>query len=197
MRKIEYIFIDSDTERCDSASGKPNSLEISRAQAVSSNAQNNNCKSGRHAVPNLGYHYVVNPEGLVLHPTDISIPAHIIQGPIYDPDKYNRCSICIRYDGSLRSETWLINPDLSCSAAAHQRNALIDLLVELRSHFPDAMILGVSEIDGRELYSKNIIVSDAMNALRRELSEQRVQCELAQTSPSHVESLQSELSDLP
>lgn len=196
MRKIEYIFIDSDTDRCDSASGKPNSLEISRAQAVSSNAQNNNCKSGRHAVPNLGYHYVVNPEGLVLHPTDISIPAHIIQGPIYAPDKYNRCSICIRYYGSIRTESWIINNE-PLTMNHKKRAALLTLLASLRQHFPDAKILGVSEIDGRELYSKNIIVSDAMNALRRELSEQRVQCELAQTSPSHVESLQSELSDLP
>ncbi len=44
-------------------------------------------------------------------------------------------------------------------------------LVDLRQHFPDAKILGVSEIDGRELYCKNIIVSDAMNVLRRELSD--------------------------
>ena len=63
MRKIEYIFIDSDRETRD---GKP----------------------GRHAVPNLGYHYVVNSEGLVLNPTDVCIPAHIIQGLVYDPDKY-------------------------------------------------------------------------------------------------------------
>lgn len=231
MRKIEYIFIDSDTDRCDSASGKPNSLEISRAQAVSSNAQNNNCKSGRHAVPNLGYHYVVNPEGLVLHPTDISIPAHIIQGPIYDPDKYNRCSICIRYCGSLEpgalrsalpfgsskrlstarlplgftaSLVEVIGRPLAYASLVEelkghknleQREALIRLLVVLRSHFPDAKILGVYEIDGRELYSKNIIVSDVMNALRRELSEQRTQCELAQKLSSRDESLQSELSD--
>ena len=132
MRKIEYIFIDSDTE-------------------------NSNRKSGRHAVPNLGYHYVVNSEGLVLNPTDACIPVHIIQGPVYDPDKYNHCSIFIRYCGSIRPKA--------------QRAALLQLLVDLRQHFPDAKILGVSEIDGRELYCKNIIVSDAMNVLRRELSD--------------------------
>ena len=174
MRKIEYIFIDSDTE-------------------------NNNRKSGHHVVPNLGYHYVVNSEGLVLNPTDVCIPAHIIQGPIYDPDKYNKCSIFIRYCGSIRSEAWLLEPAGTLNPATRslrvsegrttlasamlnvsrldrrsnlkQRQALISLLVELRRHFPDAKILGVSEIDGHELYCKNIIVSDAMNVLRRELSD--------------------------
>lgn len=137
MRKIEYIFIDSDRE-------------------------NDNHKSGRHVVPNFGYHYVVNSEGLVLNPTDISLTANIIQGPVYDPDKYNKCSIFIRYCGSLEPGTLNHEP----------RKALIELLVSLRKHFPESKILGVSEIDGRELYCKNIIVSDAMNVLRRELSEQ-------------------------
>ena len=146
MRKIEYIFIDSDRETRD---GKP----------------------GHHAVPNLGYHYVVNSEGLVLNPTDVCIPAHIIQGPVYDPDKYNHCSIFIRYCGSIRPEAWLIDPNASCRTVMPQREALIKLLVQLRNHFPDAKILGVTELDGRELYSKNIIVSDAMNVLRRELSD--------------------------
>ena len=170
MRKIEYIFIDSDTE---THNGKP----------------------GRHAVPNLGYHYVVNrgssecnpsslgdcrvasevgnanSEGLVLNPTDVCIPAHIIQGPVYDPDKYNHSSIFIRYCGSIRPEAWLMQSGSSCSTIMAQRAALLQLLVELRQHFPDAKILGVSEIDGRELYYKNIIVSDAMNVLRRELSD--------------------------
>ena len=193
MRKIEYIFIDSDTETHD---GKPS----------------------RHAVPNLGYHYVVNrgssecnpsslgdcrvasevgnanSEGLVLNPTDVCIPAHIIQGPVYDPDKYNHCSIFIRYCGSLRpelleqreqspcshelcrvatkvdaSQAWLMQSGTSCSTIMAQRAALLQLLVDLRQHFPK--ILGVSEIDGRALYCKNIIVRDAMNVLRRELSD--------------------------
>lgn len=145
MRKIEYIFIDSDRETRD---GKP----------------------VRHAVPNLGYHYVVNSQGVVLNPIDISRTPSIIPGPIYDPDKYNKYSIFIRYCGSIRAEAWLIEPNVSRNAVLQQRTALIRLLVQLRSHFPDTKILGVSEIDGRELYSKNIIVSDAMNVLRRELS---------------------------
>ena len=143
MRKIEYIFIDSDHE-------------------------NDTHESGRHVVPNFGYHYVVNSQGCVLNPTDISLTSNIIQGPVYDPDKYNKCS---RYCGSIRSEEWLINPNASCNAIMAQRAALLQLLVHLRKHFSEAKILGVSEIDGRELYCKNIIVSDAMNVLRRELSD--------------------------
>ena len=52
-----------------------------------------------------------------------------------------------------------------------QRKVLIELLVELRKHFPDAKILGVAEIDGKASHCKNIIVSDAMNVLRQELSD--------------------------
>ena len=121
MRKIEYIFIDSD-------------------------CATSNRKSGHRAIPNLGYHFVVNSEGLVLNPTGISIPAHIIRGPVYDPDKYNDCSIFIRYCGSISPEAWLMQSGNSCSTI-------------------------MAEIDGKELHSRNIIVSDAMNVLRRELSD--------------------------
>ena len=51
-----------------------------------------------------------------------------------------------------------------------QRAALLNLLVQLRGLYPSAKILGASELDGKELYSKNIIVSDTMNVLREELS---------------------------
>jgi hypothetical protein len=40
----------------------------------------------------------------------------------------------------------------------------------LRKHFPDAKILGVSELDSKELCAKNIIASNTMNLLRKELS---------------------------
>jgi len=52
-----------------------------------------------------------------------------------------------------------------------QREALLELLSQLRQAFPSAKILGVSEINGKELHACNIIVSDAMNVLRRELSD--------------------------
>ena len=147
MRKIEYIFIDSD-------------------------CQNDNSKSDRHAVSLFRHHFTVNSEGLVLNPIDISQTVNLIQGPIYDRDKYNKCAISIRYCGSLLPHIWLTDPDASCAALALQRAALLQLLVKLRKHFPNAKILGVSELDGKELYTKNIIISDSMNVLRRELSEQ-------------------------
>lgn len=46
------------------------------------------------------------------------------------------------------------------------RGELIDRLVSLRRQHPDAKILGVSEIDG-----ERICPSEAMNSLRRELSD--------------------------
>ena len=145
MRKIKYIFIDSD-------------------------CPNDNNKSRRRALPNFGYHFIVTKEGLVLHPTNIDIPAKLIPGPVYDRDKYNKCSIGIRYCGSLLPHAWLIDPNTSCKSAMQQRAALLNLLVQLRGLYPSAKILGASELDGKELYSKNIIVSDTMNVLREELS---------------------------
>ena len=135
MRKIDYIFIDSDRE------------------ALSS-------KSDRYDVSNLRYHYVVNSQGCVIIPTPVQLTTTLIDGPIYDPDKYNKCSIFVRYCGNLMSNDIL-----------GQRAALLNLLVELRQHFPEAKILGLSEIDGKGLHSRNIIVSDAMNQVRRELSD--------------------------
>ena len=146
MRKIEYIFIDSD-------------------------CQANDSKSRHHALPNFGYHFVINSQGLVIHPTNIDIPAKLIPGPIYDRDKYNKCSISIRYCGSLLPHAWLIDPNTSCKSAMQQRAALLKLLVQLRGLYPSAKILGVKELDGKEIYAKNIIVSNSMNVLRRDLSD--------------------------
>ena len=135
MRKIDYIFIDSDREA-------------------------NNSKSDCYDVSNIRYHYVVNSQGIVINPTPVQLTSKLIDGPIYDPDKYNKCSIFVRYCGDIMSNDIL-----------GQRATILSLLVELRQHFPDAKILGLSEIDGKELHSRNIIVSDAMNVLRRELSD--------------------------
>lgn len=51
-----------------------------------------------------------------------------------------------------------------------QRNALIAELVRLRRHYPDAKILGLSEIDTSSAYAP-IKVSPWMNQLRREMSD--------------------------
>lgn len=50
------------------------------------------------------------------------------------------------------------------------REALIDQLVELRSHHPDAKILGISEVDLHFAHAP-IKVNPWMNELRLELSE--------------------------
>lgn len=153
MRKINYIFIDSDTQALDSKSGRPAMSDL------------------RHQLSALGpYHFIVNSEGCVIPLTDLHRTREFIPGPIYDPDKYNRCSIFIRYIGNLRPEDWLTYPGDTCKRVSAQRQALLDLLVQLRQCFPSAKILGLSELNGKELHSRNIIVSDAMNLLRSELS---------------------------
>ena len=141
MRKIVYIFIESD-------------------------AQNDDSKSGCCAVSLFRHHFVINKEGNVLNPIDICSTANLIQGPIYERNKYNRCSISIHYCGSLELGT--INYEL--------REKLIRLLVDLRSRFPDAKILATNEFLPETVNSKHgphssITVSNSMNLLRRELSD--------------------------
>lgn len=104
-----------------------------------------------------GYHYVVNAAGVVRNPLDIHQPgtfAAVIRNlNPFDRRDYNAFSIGIQYNGSLEEDP-------------KQRETLIDLLVELRSHFPEAKIITTSEIDG-----KSIRPSDAMNQLRLQLSD--------------------------
>ena len=76
------------------------------------------------------------------------------------------------------------------------RPELIDQLVKLREHWPNAKILGVSELDIASSHAP-VRVNPWMNELRSELSEQREQRERTQTLSSRDESLQSKLSDLP
>lgn len=104
-----------------------------------------------------GYHYVVNAAGVVRNPLDIHQPgtfAAVIRNlNPFDRRDYNAFSIGIQYNGSLEEDP-------------KQREALVELLVDLRSHFPEAKILSTSEIDG-----KTIRPSDAMNQLRLQLSD--------------------------
>ena len=55
-------------------------------------------------------------------------------------------------------------------SGSKSRAALLDRLVRLRRHWPDAKILGVSEINPAAAHAP-IRVSEAMNQLRRELSD--------------------------
>jgi hypothetical protein len=96
------------------------------------------------------HHYAVNSKGFVIENIDIRKPVKVIDRRV-DPDGYNSSSIVIRCKEFK---------DIGC------REGLKDLIVELRYHFPEALILGVKEIGGYY-----IRVSDEMNRLRRELSD--------------------------
>ena len=113
-----------------------------------------------------GYHYVVNAAGVVRNPLDIHQPgtfAAVIRNlNPFDRRDYNAFSIGIQYNGSLEEDLKFM-----VSSSNHsQLSSLVDLIVELRSHFPEAKILSTSEIDG-----KTIRPSDAMNQLRLQLSD--------------------------
>ena len=113
-----------------------------------------------------GYHYVVNAAGVVRNPLDIHQPgtfAAVIRNlNPFDRRDYNAFSIGIQYNGSLEEDLKFM-----VSSSNHsQLSSLVDLIVDLRSHFPEAKILSTSEIDG-----KFIRPSDAMNQLRLQLSD--------------------------
>jgi len=102
---------------------------------------------------NLGYHYIVTSEGVVRNPIDIRQVSNFIPGQTLVVNNLNKSSIGIHCNGLLT------DPAI--------RAMLIDLLVELRFQFPEAKIMGVSEINGHEIHPR-----DAMNALRLELSNE-------------------------
>ena len=79
---------------------------------------------------------------------------------IFVNEKYSQDATRIIRNSNVRDFRYNIVGD------AKSRKELIKQLVDLRRHYPDAKILGISEIDG-----KNIRPSEAMNQLRRELSD--------------------------
>ena len=126
-------------------------------------------KSSNIRIDNLGYHYVINSQGEVLNPIDVSNPANLtLETRNLKPEtrslkprgieRLNACSIGIKYNGSLKRET--------CNLKL--RALLLALLNELRSRYPDAAILALNEI--RPGTRCLIRVRDDMNDLRRELS---------------------------
>ena len=171
MRTIKYIFIN------DSMPTAPRG------------------KSSNICVNNLGHHYVINrgssecnpsslgdcrvasevgnanSEGEVLKLIDVCRPGSFLEREARnleprERERLSQCSIGIKYNGSLKHET--------CNLK--QRAALLRLLVDLRSHFPDAKILGVSEIVPETCNLKPetrgaIRPSEAMNQIRRTLSD--------------------------
>ena len=110
---------------------------------------------------NREHHYSISSKGCVTESTDIRKAVKVIDRQV-DPDGYNANSVVVRLgfriqdSGSMKLETWNLK----------QRDALKSLLVELRSHFPEAMIFGI-----REIGDYFIKVSDEMNQLRLELSD--------------------------
>ena len=51
--------------------------------------------------------------------------------------------------------------------------------LQLRQHFPETKILATSEVGGKAIHARNIIVSDAMNVLRRELPDYPLQIQIS------------------
>ncbi len=141
MRQINYILIDETT------------FEL------------RSYRSGKRRTPNLGNHYFINMHGQRLQLLNDhkvgNVADSILHLNKFDYQKYNDTSIGILYYGSLK-ESFGKEPS---SQDSINKEILIDLLVRLRSKYPNAKILGVSEIDG-----KDIKPSEVMNALRSELS---------------------------
>lgn len=119
-------------------------------------AENPADESSARSLCNLGYHYVVNSEGLVFTPTDIHQPGMFLPIKGHEVEKLNRCSIGVLYNHSLQPSP----------ATQRQREILKDVLEDLRNQFPTAKILGVSEYD-----EHFIRVNPEMNRLRMELSD--------------------------
>lgn len=133
--------------------------------------KSNGGKSSNICIANLGHHYVINSQGKVLNPIDIRLPGTFLEheAPYLEQrerERLSQCSIGIKFNGSLKPET--LNREL--------RALLIRLLVTLRSRFPAAKILGLSELvpETKNLKpgTRGVIrPSDAMNRIRRTLSD--------------------------
>lgn len=112
---------------------------------------------------NREHHYIISSKGCATESTDIRKAVTVIDRQV-DPDGYNANSVVVRLVSGFKVQgSKCLEPE---SWNLEQRTALIDLLVELRKHFPEAMIFGI-----REIGDYFIKVSDEMNQLRLELSD--------------------------
>ena len=127
-------------------------------------------KSSNIRIDNLGYHYVINSQGEMLNPIDVSNPSHLeLEARNLKPqevERLNACSIGVKYNGSLEPG----------SLTFELRAKLIRLLFELRSRYPEAAIFALNEIRPETRHLKHetrgiIRVRKDMNQLRRELSD--------------------------
>lgn len=112
---------------------------------------------------NREHHYSISSKGCVTESTDIRKAVKVIDRQV-DPDGYNANSVVVRLVSGFKVQgSKCLEPE---SWNLEQRDALKSLLVELRNHFPEAMIFGI-----REIGDYFIKVSDEMNELRLELSD--------------------------
>ena len=123
-------------------------------------------KSSNIRFDNLGYHYVINSQGEMLNPIDVSNPGAIMSKPVCGQEDLNKCSIGVKYNDSLEPG----------SLTFELRAKLIRLLFELRSRYPEAAIFALNEIRPETRHLKHetrgiIRVRKDMNQLRRELSD--------------------------
>ena len=123
-------------------------------------------KSSNIRIDNLGYHYVINSQGEMLNPIDVSNPANLTLETKHlkpqEVERLNACSIGVKYNGKLS------DPRL--------RPLLLALLYELRNRNPVAAIFALNEIRPETRHLKHetrgiIRVREDMNQLRRELSD--------------------------
>ncbi len=117
---------------------------------------------------NREHHYSISSKGCVTESTDIRKAVKVIDRQV-DPDGYNANSVVVRLGFRIQGSRFKVQGSKCLEPESwnlKQRDALKSLLVELRKHFPEAMIFGI-----REIGDYFIKVSDEMNELRLELSD--------------------------
>ena len=130
-------------------------------------------KSSNIRIDNLGYHYVINSQGEMLNPIDVSNPANLTfetrnlkpetkHLKPQEVERLNACSIGVKYNGKLSD--------------SRLRPLLLALLYELRNRNPVAAIFALNEIRPETRHLKHetrgiIRVRKDMNQLRKELSD--------------------------
>ncbi len=141
MRNVDYIIIDE------------THLEL------------RSYRSGKRHAPNFGNHYAVSARGQLLTLLDRRkrgcVSDAIRNLNSFDQQMYDDSSVGVLYYGSIAED--FAPTAVECPK---RRKTLMKLLLYLRDCYPDAKILGVSEIDG-----KYIRAQEGMNDLRRALAQ--------------------------
>lgn len=157
-------------------------------------------KSSNIRIDNLGYHYVINSQGEMLNPIDVSNPANLTLDarlscvPLVASDQRSSGRFAPQRTRNMKPETRSLKPRgierlNACSIGIKYngslkretcnlklRALLLALLNELRSRYPDAAIFALNEIRPETRHLKHetrgiIRVRKDMNQLRRELSD--------------------------